>query len=85
MLKSCEVQVVSCLPNPCNNGNCAVINGAINCTCSNGWTGQYCSNDIDECFIQNICYVNSYCINTPGSYACPCLSGFTGTNSYQSS
>ena len=32
--------------------------------------------DIDECNSQ-ICGVNSECVNTPGSYQCRCISGFT--------
>ncbi len=76
---SCEIQQITCVPNPClNNGNCSVINQITTCTCKSGWTGKYCSNDIDECFTPNICYPNSYCINTPGSYSCTCLAGYTG-------
>ena len=33
--------------------------------------------DINECQ-QNVCHVNSTCINIPGSYKCKCRTGFAG-------
>ena len=33
--------------------------------------------DINECQ-QNVCHVNSTCINVFGSYKCECRTGFTG-------
>uniref|UniRef100_A0A3P8XEQ1 Adhesion G protein-coupled receptor E8 n=1 Tax=Esox lucius TaxID=8010 RepID=A0A3P8XEQ1_ESOLU len=37
--------------------------------------------DIDECLNSTICGPNSVCNNTPGSYNCSCLIGFTPQNS----
>ena len=37
--------------------------------------------DIDECKRGNVCPVNSYCINTEGSFRCSCDVGYTGSAS----
>ncbi len=34
--------------------------------------------DIDECANSSICWENSVCVNSLGSYACQCLDGYTG-------
>ena len=35
--------------------------------------------DMNECSVSHrLCDVNANCINTPGSYYCSCLPGFTG-------
>ncbi|XP_053387236.1 fibrillin-2-like [Mercenaria mercenaria] len=50
-----------------------------NCSCSPGWTGDICSNDVDECHENNtICDMksNSTCNNTIGSFECSCTDGF---------
>lgn len=35
-------------------------------------------NDIDECEMANTCDKNALCFNTPGSFECKCLYGFSG-------
>ncbi|KAH9509837.1 hypothetical protein Btru_045373, partial [Bulinus truncatus] len=47
------------------------------CVCKPGYTGRDCSQDIDECTFVKNCTQNSECINTPGSYICQCLRGYT--------
>ena len=39
--------------------------------------------DINECDLKvDECQVNSYCMNTPGSYRCKCKPGFIGNGLY---
>ncbi|XP_052777794.1 uncharacterized protein LOC128215112 [Mya arenaria] len=56
-----------------NTELCDRINGT--CTCMRGWKGDQCSVDINECEVVS-CPVNSYCVNTNGSYTCDCDRGF---------
>ncbi|XP_015241891.1 PREDICTED: protocadherin Fat 4-like isoform X2 [Cyprinodon variegatus] len=49
-----------------------------NCTCSIGFSGSLCEDDIDECEL-NPCENNSTCENTFGSFHCYCQSGFSGS------
>ncbi|XP_052777286.1 uncharacterized protein LOC128214704 isoform X2 [Mya arenaria] len=46
------------------------------CICKNGWSGNDCSDDIDECKNKTICQGTSVCLNTNGSYRCICDKGF---------
>ena len=61
------------------NGICVDNYGGFTCNCTNGWTGQTCSDDINECYeTPDICdsVVNSTCTNFNGSYDCTCHSGY---------
>ena len=55
----CEESV--CLPNPCQNGGTCRLNdnatGGYVCTCRDGYTGQDCSQDVDEC-LDSKCTLN---------------------------
>lgn len=58
----------------CQNGD-----GYYTCVCPPGHSFNYQSNkceDIDECKYYKVCYFNSKCINTVGSYRCECKDGF---------
>ncbi|XP_078571585.1 mucin-like protein [Branchiostoma floridae x Branchiostoma japonicum] len=59
---------------PCRNGLCVSVNV---CECDDGWEGDHCDQDIDECWYQiDECDdVNGGCINTQGSYNCTCNAG----------
>ncbi|XP_067687865.1 uncharacterized protein [Haliotis asinina] len=52
-----------------------VCNKTTGCSCKNGWTGDKCQNDINECSTVT-CQENSDCQNTPGSYRCNCRTGY---------
>ncbi|CAI2723409.1 unnamed protein product [Schistosoma spindalis] len=72
-----------CSTNPCHsNGYCiSYENGGFHCRCSQGWTGEDCSVDVDECHLSstNPCEHNGVCINSPGGYQCLCPPGYHGS------
>ncbi|XP_019631267.1 PREDICTED: tyrosine-protein phosphatase Lar-like isoform X1 [Branchiostoma belcheri] len=51
--------------------------------CEEGWTGQSCQDDVDECVSQP-CKNGATCVNMPpagsATYSCDCAPGWTGTN-----
>ncbi|XP_059143588.1 uncharacterized protein LOC131930938 [Physella acuta] len=49
----------------------------VGCVCKHGYTGKYCTVDIDECSSGNItCEAKEKCVNLPGSATCECLNGY---------
>lgn len=45
------------------------------CICPDGYEGNLCERDIDECLLNpNIC-VNGICVNQPGTFKCYCEPG----------
>ncbi|XP_061188930.1 uncharacterized protein LOC133197100 [Saccostrea echinata] len=63
---------------PCNCGvgsaSCDKVRG---CVCSDGWTGEKCDLDKNECASVNPCTgINEECRNSPGSYMCVCVTGY---------
>ena len=41
--------------------------------------------DVNECEKKADCFANSICEDTPGSYECPCVSGYSGDGKVVSS
>ncbi|KAH9524463.1 hypothetical protein Btru_054653, partial [Bulinus truncatus] len=63
----------SCL----NHQKCNKLDG--NCSCMEGWTGQTCDIDVDECSNgSHSCNYSAHeiCVNIPGGFFCMCDEGF---------
>ncbi|XP_053387695.1 uncharacterized protein LOC123541782 [Mercenaria mercenaria] len=52
------------------------------CICANGWEGETCNDDINECeVVGDICKdPRKLCVNSLGAYRCNCRSGYLETN-----
>ncbi|KAH9509816.1 hypothetical protein Btru_045275 [Bulinus truncatus] len=59
------------------NGLCDPIKG---CICQDGWTGEYCTVDVNECSNVTACPAGQICSNIYGRYQCNCPDGYTKIN-----
>lgn len=76
----CAEDVNECLmqPNACHNGGtCFNTNGGHTCVCVNGWTGNDCSENIDDCATA-VCFNGATCHDRVASFFCECPVGKTG-------
>jgi tRNA A-37 threonylcarbamoyl transferase component Bud32 len=66
----------TCICDTCVNGTCTPYG---NCACPDGWTGQRCDVDVDECDLQiDHCHPLAQCTNFAGGYSCSdCPFGYT--------
>ncbi|XP_066297370.1 uncharacterized protein [Branchiostoma lanceolatum] len=69
-----------CIKNPCQHGHCVNKDGGYKCTCSPGWTGLNCQQDINECNGPSTPCQHGRCVNKDGGYKCKCSQGWTGQN-----
>lgn len=78
----CEVNIDDCPGNLCQNGGrCIDGIGTYTCECSSEYTGEYCSEDVDECALHpDICQNGATCANTNHGYSCICVNGYEGRN-----
>lgn len=77
----CTEDVDECqlMPNACQNGGtCHNTYGSYQCVCVNGWTGDDCSENIDDC-ASAACHQGSTCHDRVASFYCECPHGRTGT------
>ena len=79
----CEIHFDPCTNKCQNNGTCEsnyISDGEYNtvCSCTEYFTGENCTSDINECSTSNPCQNNATCINSHGSFNCVCQDGFTG-------
>ncbi|KAJ8307562.1 hypothetical protein KUTeg_015646 [Tegillarca granosa] len=63
-----------CACNETNTQSCDKANGT--CYCEQGWEGDNCTSNVDECLTSNICGPNADCQDTTGSYTCTCKNGY---------
>lgn len=76
----CTEDVDECqlMPNACQNGGtCHNTHGDYNCVCVNGWTGEDCSENIDDCASAS-CFQGATCHDRVASFYCECPHGRTG-------
>uniref|UniRef100_A0A663MZA9 Neurogenic locus notch homolog protein 1 n=1 Tax=Athene cunicularia TaxID=194338 RepID=A0A663MZA9_ATHCN len=76
----CTEDVDECqlMPNACQNGGtCHNNHGGYNCVCVNGWTGEDCSENIDDCAMA-ACFHGATCHDRVASFYCECPHGRTG-------
>ncbi|XP_033745618.1 delta-like protein B [Pecten maximus] len=60
-----------------HEGKCNNIDGGFTCHCTDGWTGDRCQTDVNECE-HNPCLHSGTCHNINGNYTCHCSDGWTG-------
>ncbi|VDK78277.1 unnamed protein product [Litomosoides sigmodontis] len=67
-----------CFPNPCeHNATCTAAKDTFECSCTSGFEGALCADDIDEC-MNAPCKNDAICMNSFGSFICLCKDGFRG-------
>lgn len=76
----CTEDVDECqlMPTACQNGGtCHNTLGGYNCVCVNGWTGEDCGENIDDC-ASAACFHGATCHDRVASFYCECPHGRTG-------
>ncbi|XP_045445134.1 adhesion G protein-coupled receptor E1 isoform X2 [Pipistrellus kuhlii] len=89
-----DVDECSSGPSKCGpNSVCKNLPGRYKCSCLPGFSsptgdtwspgnpGYFSCTDIDECLDRGVCPEHSECVNSFGSYSCPCQDGFISNNS----
>ncbi|PKU27772.1 hypothetical protein llap_21924 [Limosa lapponica baueri] len=69
----CQLQPPACR----NGGTCFNRRGGHTCVCVNGWTGESCSQNIDDCATP-VCLNGATCHDRVASFYCACPTGKTG-------
>jgi hypothetical protein len=59
--------------------SCLGGEGAASCACAEGFEGDFCETNIDDCAGQ-ACLNGGLCVDGIASYACQCEGGYTGPN-----
>lgn len=66
------------IPYPCSgSGLCTDTEGSYNCTCNDGYSGERCEVNVNNC--EGDPCGGGECIDKEGYYECNCVNGFTGT------
>ena len=61
----------------CPKSNGDPFNG---CSCANGFDGDNCENNIDDCPAINPCQNGGTCVDGINNFTCSCVNGFDGDN-----
>ena len=81
---ACQLDIDECVSfgaqPPCANGaTCINTFASFQCICVNGWTGDDCSVNIDDCAVGvERCHNGGTCHDRVGSFHCECPAGKTG-------
>lgn len=69
-----------CANNTCNTTGtqtCSANGDSYNCVCKDGFNGDKCQNNVDDC-ANHQCKNGSTCVDGTNSYSCQCQSGYNG-------
>lgn len=73
------IPVDPCDGHSCNTGTCYKAAEVAKCECSGtGFEGTTCSDDIDECDTQGVCFNSGTCRNIVGNFTCVCTDSYIG-------
>ena len=65
------------MDSPCAYGECNNTRGDFECICNDGYDGDLCENDIDEC-AEEPCLHGGTCEDGVNEYVCNCSSVWSG-------
>merc|ERR1719219_2512706 len=77
----CSTDIDECEnPDFCQNGaTCKNSHGSFTCHCEQGWTGDNCELDVDECAADTpACLNGGVCTHTEGGFTCECTAQWQG-------
>ena len=79
--RRCDEDINECDQEPCGEGEiCTNTPGSFECKCPEGYGGDKCQDDLDECQLgTHMCQNGATCTNSAPGYSCACVSGFTGS------
>jgi hypothetical protein len=61
----------------CNNGTCVNGENTFSCVCNDGYSGDYCEMDVDDC-IGVVCLNGALCQDLVGDFECTCPPTYFG-------
>jgi len=75
----CDQNINDCDSDPCYRGGTCIdkING-FDCICPEGFGGNQCITDVDECLETETCKNLAICNNSIGGFSCICKTGWKG-------
>uniref|UniRef100_A0A8C2AFT3 Notch receptor 2 n=1 Tax=Cyprinus carpio TaxID=7962 RepID=A0A8C2AFT3_CYPCA len=74
---NCEINHDDCASNPCQHGTCEDGINEYKCVCKPGFTGERCTEEINECS-SNPCLSGGTCVDKVNGFQCLCPVGSHG-------